>query len=215
MSLEVLLLFVPACFALNMTPGPNNLLSVTYASRFGFATACIAGLGRLVAFVIMITIAASGLAVVLQTSRMVFTTIQVVGALYLFYLALQLWLAPVSISVDETREAPATERISRWGLARQEFLTAAGNPKAILIFTAFLPQFVNVADQTAPQFFLLGSLFLVFEWSAIAVYAYLGASLGRWFITPVRQRLFNRLSASLLGAAGLGLLLSQKIGGAK
>lgn len=78
---EMLLLFVPACFALNMAPGPNNLLSVSNASRFGFTAACIAGVGRLVAFIGMIAIAASGLAVVLQTSALAFTVIKVAGAL--------------------------------------------------------------------------------------------------------------------------------------
>lgn len=209
MSPEMYLLFVPACFALNMAPGPNNLLSVSNASRFGFTAACMAGVGRLVAFVGMIAIAASGLAVVLQTSALAFAIIKVAGALYLFYLALRLWFAPVN-AVQENVDARDMRTANLWRLARQEFLIAAGNPKAILIFTAFLPQFVNPAEATAPQFFILGLLFLVLEWIAIAAYAYMGAYLGKWFALPARRRLFNRACASLLGIAGFGLLLSKK-----
>lgn len=209
---EMLLLFVPACFALNMAPGPNNLLSVSNASRFGFTAACIAGVGRLVAFIGMIAIAASGLAVVLQTSALAFTVIKVAGALYLFYLALQLWFAPAD-GVQGDGEPRGMQAFKLWRLARQEFLTAAGNPKAILIFTAFLPQFVDSAEAAAPQFFILGLLFLVLEWVAIAAYAYMGAHLGKWFAIPARKRLFNRGCASLLGAAGFGLLLSRKAAG--
>lgn len=213
MSSELLLLFVPACFALNMAPGPNNLLSVSNAGRFGFMAACLAGVGRLVAFVGMIAIAASGLAVVLQSSLLTFTAIRVGGALYLFYLAFQLWSARVERVQESGNNEPA-QMCSLWRLARQEFLVAAGNPKAILIFTAFLPQFVNTAEAVMPQFFILGLLFLLLEWIAIAAYAYMGAYLGKWFALPARKLLFNRVCAVFLGSAGAGLLLSEDVASA-
>ena len=99
-----------------------------------------------------------------------------------------------------------------WHLARQECFVAAGNPKAILIFTAFLPQFVTVDSRmpVSEQFLWLGALFLVLEWAAIALYAGLGAYLQRWFSQPGPRRLFNRVSASLLGCAGLGLLVARR-----
>lgn len=208
MSVHLLLLFIPACFALNMAPGPNNLLSVSTATRFGFGVSCLAGIGRLVAFIGMIAIAASGLAVVLQSSATAFMVIKVVGAVYLFYLAWQLWRAPVSHAsqADAPRTRPS---YTLWKLMRQEFMVAAGNPKAILIFTAFLPQFVNPAEAAAPQFLVLGLLFLVLEWIAIAAYAYMGAHLAKWFAVPERQRRFNRTCAALLGTAGCGLLFSN------
>lgn len=59
MTLMALLLFILACFALNMAPGPNNLLSMANAKRYGIRAACYAGIGRLVAFVGMITLAAT------------------------------------------------------------------------------------------------------------------------------------------------------------
>ncbi|KJK05391.1 MULTISPECIES: LysE family translocator [Pseudomonas] len=207
MDLSLLALFVPACFALNMAPGPNNLLSLNNASRYGLRIACVAGVGRLLAFAGMIVLAAMGLAVVLHTSEYLFLTIKVLGAAYLFYIAWQLWRAPVaSASVSVERQAGTLR------LARQEFLVAAGNPKAILIFTAFLPQFVQVASPmpVSEQFAWLGGLFLLLEWAAIAIYAWLGAYLQRWFNQPGPRRLFNRVSATLLGCAGLGLLAARR-----
>ncbi len=62
MELFKLFIFLPACFALNMAPGPNNLLSMNNARSYGFRAAIIAGLGRLLAFSVMIMLAASGLA---------------------------------------------------------------------------------------------------------------------------------------------------------
>jgi threonine/homoserine/homoserine lactone efflux protein len=149
----------------------------------------------------MIALAAMGLAVVLHTSEYLFLAIKVLGAGYLFYIAWQLWRAPVG----EARVAGEQPR-GTWKLARQEFWVAAGNPKAILIFTAFLPQFVTVGGNmpVSEQFLQLGVLFLLLEWAAIAIYAGLGAYLQRWFERPGPRRVFNRVSASLLGCAGLG-----------
>jgi len=201
------LLFIPACFALNLAPGPNNLLSISNATRFGFRAACAAGLGRLLAFAGMIALAASGLAVVLHASATLFYAIKVAGAAYLFWLAWQLW-----------RTAGADDAVAAGGgadggfarLARQEFLVAAGNPKAILIFTAFLPQFVDPARPMAAQFALLGVLFLAFEMVAIAAYAAVGSRLRRWFAQPRGRRIFNRTCAGLLSSAGVGLLLARR-----
>jgi threonine/homoserine/homoserine lactone efflux protein len=205
MSLETLLLFIPACFALNLAPGPNNLLSVSNGTRYGFWNASLAGIGRLVAFVGMIAIAASGLSLVLQASEIAFNVVKFLGALYLFYIAFQLWRAPVS---EQTLNSSVSVGIL--ALARQEFLVAAGNPKAIVIFTAFLPQFVDPTKATEIQFAILGALFLLLEFIAIGAYAYLGSHLATWFAVPKRKQLFNRTCASFLGFAGLGLLLSRR-----
>jgi len=205
MDASTLTLFVPACLALNMAPGPNNLLSLSNATRFGFTRAFAAGGGRLVAFAVMIFLASAGLAVVLQTSEMLFTAIKVIGAAYLFWLAFQLWRA-VPGSKSDAPQGTA----SLAGLTRQEFLVAAGNPKAILIFTAFLPQFVNAAEPSAPQFVVLGALFLILEVVAMAAYAYMGVHMRRFFAEPRGQRIFNRSCATLLAGAGAGLLAARR-----
>jgi len=205
MDLATLSLFLPACFALNMAPGPNNLLSVSNSTRYGYRTACVAGIGRLLAFAGMIALASAGLAVVLQTSELLFYGIKIVGAAYLFYLAWQLWRADPRTGNVETG-APA----GMLTLARQEFLVAAGNPKAILIFTAFLPQFVDPGEAVTPQFAVLGALFLMLEWIAIGAYAYMGLHMRRWFAKPRGKRIFNRCCAGLLSAAASVLLMARR-----
>ncbi|WP_192564394.1 LysE family translocator [Pseudomonas gozinkensis] len=205
MDLATLSLFLPACFALNMAPGPNNLLSVSNATRYGYRRACVAGIGRLLAFAGMIALAAAGLAVVLQTSELLFYGIKIVGAGYLLYLAWQLWRAHPT--AEGAVAAPAHGLLA---LARQEFLVAAGNPKAILIFTAFLPQFVDPTRAITPQFMLLGLLFLLLEWIAISAYAYMGLHMRRWFAEPRGKRIFNRCCAGLLSAAASVLLMAKR-----
>ena len=205
MDLATLSLFLPACFALNMAPGPNNLLSVSNATRYGYRRACVAGVGRLLAFAGMIALAAAGLAVVLQTSELLFYGIKIVGAGYLLYLAWQLWRA--NPAAEDAVAAPANGLLA---LASQEFLVAAGNPKAILIFTAFLPQFVDPNRAITPQFMLLGVLFLLLEWIAISAYAWMGLHMRRWFAEPRGKRIFNRCCAGLLSAAASVLLMAKR-----
>ncbi|EOB7984242.1 TPA: LysE family translocator, partial [Pseudomonas aeruginosa] len=178
-------LFVPACFALNLAPGPNNLLSLNNAARHGFATASLAGGGRLLAFAGMLALAASGLALVLHTSAWLFLAIKVLGAAYLLWLAVQLWRTDAQPLANEASPA----RPSLWRLGRQEFLVAAGNPKAILIFTAFLPQFVDPGQPLGAQFAQLGAAFLLLEWLAIALYSYAGLHLGRLLAGQRARRL--------------------------
>lgn len=204
-DLSTLAVFIPACFALNMAPGPNNLLSISNATRYGFIRACTGGLGRLLAFAIMIGLAAAGLTAVLHTSEWLFHAIKIVGAAYLFYLAVQLWRAKPE---DERGVIGSGKGLV--SLARQEFLVAIGNPKAILLFTAFLPQFVDQAGGVTEQFAVLGTLFLALECIAIALYACMGIHARRLFARPSGKRLFNRVCSGLLASAASVLLVARR-----
>lgn len=205
MELSTLAVFIPACFALNMAPGPNNLLSISNASRYGFVRACSGGVGRLVAFAIMIALAAVGLTAVLHTSEWLFHVIKIIGAAYLFYLAIQLWRAPADSHVEQGVSDVGSVR-----LARQEFLVAIGNPKAILLFTAFLPQFVDHSLAIGGQFAQLGAMFLALECIAIGLYCYMGIHARRLFAKPSGKRLFNRTCAGLLAGAASFLLVARR-----
>ncbi|MDD9173488.1 LysE family translocator [Aliivibrio sp. S2TY2] len=204
MEIWKLLFFIPVCFALNLTPGPNNLLSMNNARCYGFKSAFIAGLGRIAAFSVMIALAASGLAVALYASETLFLTIKIVGAAYLLWIAFNLWCSKAS-PISELENTH-----NRLGLVKQEFLLAAGNPKAILIFTAFLPQFIDVAASVNEQFFVLGVTFLILEMGAISIYAIFGIYLRQWFTKPKMAKRFNRGCATFLAMSGASLLLSRQ-----
>lgn len=205
MDLLVLILFVPACLALNMIPGPNNLLAMANAQRYGFKHTVAAGLGRIAAFVIMIFLAATGLATLLYASETIFLIIKILGACYLFWIAFKLWSSePSETKVKQQNVSNVLQ------LAKQEFLLAAGNPKAILIFTAFLPQFVEPTIDAGFQFFVLGIIFLCLELFAIIVYALFGIYLRNWFSKPSMKQLFNRGCALFISLIGLGLIAERK-----
>ena len=197
MPLETLLLFLPACFALNLAFGPNNLLSLTNAARQGVGFAVLAASGRLIAFAPMIAISAAGLGLLLATSAVVFNIVKLLGAAYLIYLGIRLLLSASSARLG----AGAT--LSLGNAFRQECLVALGNPKAILIFTAFFPQFV-APDNYWQSFAILGALFLVLELIAIALYA----CLGRFVAKAAAQRLVWLTRASGFAMIVFGSLLA-------
>jgi threonine/homoserine/homoserine lactone efflux protein len=129
MDSSILLIFVPACFALNMAPGPNNLLSLNNATRYGLKVACLAGFGRLVAFSAMISIVAAGLAIVLYASAWFFMAVKLIGAIYLFWLAIQLWRSKPELPTEAERQSSKLKKFA------PGVLVAAGNPKLVLAFT--------------------------------------------------------------------------------
>ena len=194
--------FVPAALLVALSPGANNLLAFTNATRAGWGPAVRAVAGRLAAFALMIGAVTMGLDVLLRTSEAAFQALKWAGVAYLAYLGVRTWRAPLDVP-----PAPAA------ALARREMLTALGNPKAYLLFTAFLPQFVQPGAAMAPQLIVLGALYVAIEGAAASLWAGAGAWLGGPSLTRARRRLLNRVSGGvMIGAAAL-LARSQRQAG--
>lgn len=211
MSWDMWLVFVPATFLINLSPGPNNLLAMNNGVRFGFGAAVTGGVGRLVAFAGLIGLTVVGLGALLATSVTAFTMLKWVGAAYLVYLGVKLWRAPVAGLGGTAAEtaAPVGRRIGLV-LARREFLIAASNPKAILVFTAFFPQFLDPAMPAWPQLLAMGAAFLALEVVALSLYAASGGGLGRFMTSARGRRMVNRISGTALIAAGLALAAARR-----
>lgn len=205
MPLETLLFFLPACFALNMAFGPNNLLSVTIGARHGLRTALLAASGRIVAFILMIAVAGLGMGALLLASEAAFTLIKLAGAAYLVWLGLRILRSDPAVAAGGPKIGDGGLR----GLVRQEFLVAIGNPKAILIFTAFLPQFV-APDRYAADFLIVGTVFLALELVAIALYAYAGTHLSGVMRSARGLRWIQRISGGTMIAFGALLAMARR-----
>lgn len=205
MTMDHWLIFLPAAFALNVFPGPNNLLALSNGARFGFGPAFIAGFGRQPAFAVMIALTAAGLGALLATSELAFQVLKWVGAGYLVFLAIQMLRADVP---HLTVAGPASANIR--AMIRQEFVVASSNPKAIAIFTAFLPQFIRPGEAVWLQLSLMGLAFLVMEVLAVAIYAFAGQRLAGLAQSRAGLLWINRGSGAALLAAAVALGLSQR-----
>ena len=201
MTLEQLMIFLPAALLLGASPGANNLLAFASATKAGWLRTAKGVFGRLAAWAVLVVLVSSGLDVLLRTSELAFVALKWIGVAYLLYLAFQFWTANVSNDL----EAPEVST-----LMRREFLTLMGNPKAYLLLTAFLPQFVNDAVPLMPQLFALGALYLLVEGFAALLWVTAGTLVGAHALTPLRRRIINRASAGLMGAAAFFLARTEK-----
>lgn len=203
MQIQQYWLFVPACFAINMALGPNNLLAVSNGARCGVSAAVLAASGRLVAFAGMIALTALGLDVLLMAPLAVFLALKFIGAGYLVWLGINLMRARparFASSIGEQREYLTVDRFVH--LSRQEFWVAACNPKALLVFTAFFPRFVE-RSAYVESFVILGATFLVLEVIAIAIYAAIGSRVYSMPSNTTRLTHFNRISGAVMVIFGL------------
>lgn len=201
MTLTQLLIFVPAAFLVGVSPGANNLLAFVSASSAGWRRAAQGVVGRIAAWAVLVVLVSFGLDAVLRTSEATFLIVKWLGVAYLFHLAWKLW----------TADSAGSPKVPEAGtLMRREFLTLMGNPKAYLLLTAFLPQFVDPGGVAVTQLLMLGSLYLLIEGVASMVWIAVGAFLGATALTPLRRRIINRASGGVLALAAVLLARSER-----
>lgn len=201
MTLAQLLIFLPAAVIVAASPGANNLLAFANGTRHGFLAAALALLGRCVAFALMIAMVIGGLGALLEASETAFQMIKWGGVLYLIYLGIQMML-----SRPEPQKRGEVIARTSYALARREFLVAMTNPKAVLLFTAFVPQFIVPADEASftVQLIALGTLYVAVEFVAAMGWAFAGSSIRTLRPTAKRLKTINRASGfMMLGAAGV------------
>lgn len=190
-----LAVFFGASVLVALTPGANNLLGMHHGVHHGPLRAATALLGRLAAFSLMVGAVVVGLGPVLAASQLALTVIKWAGVAYLVYLAVRILLTKDGAETPAGKGTPL----------RKEFLVAITNPKALLIFTAFVPQFVDPARGPIPaQLALLGAVYLAAEALAGTAYVVLGAGIRKAGLTRrAKARLDKGTAAVLLGMAGL------------
>jgi threonine/homoserine/homoserine lactone efflux protein len=193
-------IFLPACIGMNFFPGPNNLLALVHGTRTTARHATLAGLARLPAMVVMLILLALGLEALLALSANAFQWLRIVGAVYL------LWIAWKSLHAVVRPNSVIEAKKTLWMMARSEALVAFTNPKLILIFYAFFPQFIDPLEPVVPQVAIMGGTFLLIEIAAIGLYAFGG----RWLQTQLEDgessKWLSRFTAAALTAAA-GLIL--------
>jgi threonine/homoserine/homoserine lactone efflux protein len=199
MSFEVWFSFVLATSALLAVPGPTVMLVVSYAlgsgRSAGWATVPGVTLGDFTAM----TVSLLGAGVVLAASATLFTILKYFGAAYLIWLGIKLWRSEAHLT-----EVPnAKQGVSRKSMFWNSWMVTTLNPKGIVFFVAFVPQFVDVSQKTLPQFIILEATFLVLAFTNILLWALLASKLRDRFKRPRTLQLANRTGAAFLIGAGL------------
>ena len=188
--------FVTATFLL--IPGPTILLVISYSLIRGrqavFALLLGVGLGDIVAMILSFI----GVGLLLQTVTIAFQFLKWIGAAYLIWLGIRMWR-----SASESMELSAITDNKVWhAIMANAFVITALNPKSIVFFLAFLPQFINSEKPFITQALILGSTFLVLAIISVLFYSMLASFTGQQMQLSLIHRWTNRIGGSLLIGAG-------------
>ncbi|MEH6473120.1 MAG: LysE family translocator [Halopseudomonas sp.] len=206
MALDNWLLYLAAVTLLSLTPGPNGLLALSHGARYGARHSCSTILGGTVGFILLMLLSLMGLGSLLLASESAFATLKLLGAGYLIYLGIRQWrAAPLQL----TATAENTTGPSKRRRAAEGFSVAISNPKVILFFMAFLPQFIDTQQPLLGQFLILASTFALVEFAVELLLAMSAVKILSWFNHRRGMQLFNRLTGGLFIGAGTWLAIGQ------
>jgi len=147
----------------------------------------------------------------LSISASLFTAVKLIGAAYLVYLGIQMWRHSGDTLPGTASETDGViDGRTGWRLGCHAFAVTTLNPKGIVFFIAFLPQFIVSGAPVVPQLLLLGTTFVVLGGINAALYVILAGSFTKWLRTPRWLRAINRLGGSFLIGAGLTMAAMRR-----
>ncbi|ODS96730.1 MAG: lysine transporter LysE [Lautropia sp. SCN 69-89] len=201
MDFNLWMLYLLAAIGLSLSPGPNGLLALTHGALHGRRRTMYTISGGALGFVAVIALSMFGIGALLKASLGWLTVMKWVGGAYLAWLGIQVWRSP-PIGIET--HGPAAPR-ARWSLFRQGLLSAVTNPKGILFFAAFLPQFIDPARSLFVQFLVMAGTFAATEIVTETLIASMAHRISPWLRRVGRR--FNHACGGLFVAIGVALPL--------
>lgn len=206
MAIEIWLAFVLASAVLLVIPGPTVLTLINYSLSQGrqasLALVAAVALGDATALFLSLL----GLGTLLASSSFWFTTVKWLGGLYLMFLGLSFIL-----NSNQKLEKPADAGSRSLAVAFwNTYLVTALNPKGIVFFVAFLPQFINPAAAHTPQLWLLATTFVVLATISASCYVLMARTAQHIISSGKAQQYFHRTGGALLMLAGLWSLAAKR-----
>ena len=208
-AIETLVTFFGVAVVLALTPGPDNLFVLVQSAQRGWRAGLAVVLGLCLGIVGHTAAVALGLAAVFAASAMAFTVLKFCGAAYLAWLAWQALRAPAATSAASDDSAPAQPASGWWRMVGRGVVMNLTNPKVLIFFLAFLPQFT--APEHGPvgrQILLLGALFMLAALLVFGAIALFSGFFGRLLQRSAQaQKMLHRFSSLVF--LGLALRLAR------
>ncbi|MBN9242224.1 MAG: LysE family translocator [Mesorhizobium sp.] len=203
MSPSVYAAFLAACIVIIMVPGPTVTLIVANSIRHGTRAGLANVAGTQAGMAAVFAVVGIGLASAVESLGHWFELLRLAGAAYLIWMGVQMFRSRGRLNPD------GSARPSRGGFFLQGLLVALSNPKALIFFGAFLPQFLDPAGNAAMQLALMGATALVFGSLSDAAYA-LAAGRAGHMLSAHRVKLLSRIGGGFLVGGGVWLALSRR-----
>lgn len=203
MALDTWLIYLLASIGLSLTPGPNSLLALTHGALYGARRTLFTILGGVFGFSALIALTMFGLSALLQASASLLSVLKWLGGAYLLWLGIQLWRSP-ALHLEQPQ---GSARLNNAGLFRQGCLSAMANPKVLLFYGAFLPQFIDPQRGLLMQFVVMAATFASVECLVEYLLARLAFRIRPWLAKGGRG--FNRCCGGLFAVIGMALPLGR------
>lgn len=203
MSLDQWMLYLGMTILVSLSPGPVMLMCLANGARKTRRQVLLGMAGASTGNVFLMVLSALGLGALVYLWPQAFAVIGVAGALYLFYMGWQIWRG-----ADKPTDQFTSLEHNSW---LSGFYIAASNPKGILYFGALFPQFIQPQQGLVPQLATLTVSFLLIDLVAMEMYAYGGKWFHHRLNSPATLRGFNRMLASFLMLAGIGMAIQQLV----
>lgn len=205
MSIEIWLTFVAASIVLLIIPGPTILTVISYSVSHGYKAKIPLILAVVLGDSTALALSLLGLGALLAESAFWFQAVKWAGGLYLIFLGIKLFMAGVKAPVISRHD----ETAASWQLFLNTYLVTALNPKGIIFFVAFLPQFINTNAEVTAQLWILATTFVVLASLNASIYASFASKAQQTLSSPKTQKIFNFCGGSLLSAAGIWALSAK------
>lgn len=206
MPLELWLAYVLTVAVLLVIPGPTILTVIGYSLAHGRRANLPLVAGVALGDSTALALSLLGLGALLAASAGWFTVVKTVGGLYLVWLGWRMLRAGVGSAEVALPASPE----SLWRLFTNTWLVTALNPKGIVFFVAFLPQFISPASAVVPQMWILAVTFVIMAIINATLYARFAAAAHRFLALARARRGFNLVGGALLAGAGICALLARR-----
>lgn len=202
--------FLAAITVLTMSPGVDTILVMRNAAAGGWRLGFLTSLGICMGLFGHATVSALGLSVILLGSAGLFTAFKLVGAAYLVYLGVQALRSAITPKGMSFSDAKSPSTITAMGSFRQGLLSNVLNPKPIIFYMAFLPQFIDPSHSALVQSLFMASLHFILAMMWQTFLALMVHRARVWLARPKVAQVLDSLTGILLVGFGMKLALSQR-----
>lgn len=198
MNYSTLVLYTSSCFIGALIPGPTSLLAMANGSSRNTRKVAVGMAGAALSDILVIAAVGLGLGAMLLASQDLFLALKWIGVCYLAWLGVQLWRSnPQALNTSKTDVGSGAGEVF-W----RSFSVAMTNPKVLLFFTAFLPQFIDPGEPTLPQYAVLALISAGVDVAVMALYAAGGVQAAKILTQTGMRRLNKCCGAAMLSLAG-------------
>ncbi|MPZ82889.1 MAG: LysE family translocator [Actinophytocola sp.] len=208
MDLSTVIAFAVACVVISVVPGPDMMFIVANGIARGRPAGVVAAVGMSTGIAVHTVAAALGLGMLLQAAPVALEAVRVVGAVFLVYLAITTLRAAKDVATTAPQRFGTRSLRHTYVMA---VLTNLANPKVILFYVAFFPQFRTVGGWATPvQFLVMGAILIVTGLTVDATVGLAAGTLSALLLRrPAIQRWLNRVSAAIFGGLAVRLVADR------